>query len=60
MNPLAIIALIQGLLAVGVEAVTAWQTVSAIVAAKRDPTPEEFAQAGLDDDAAHAAIQALS
>lgn len=60
MNPLSIIALIQGLLQVGTEAATAWGLVSGIVAANRDPTPEEWAQANMDADAAHAAVQALS
>jgi hypothetical protein len=60
MNPLAVLALVQGLVNVGAEAVAAWNIVSAVVKENRHPTPVEFAQAGLDDDAAHAAIQALS
>lgn len=59
MNPLAIIALINGLIQVGTEAATAWQTVSGIVSANRDPTPAEWALADMDADAAHAAVQAL-
>jgi hypothetical protein len=57
MNPLAIIALIEGLISVGTDAVTAWNTISAIVAAKRDPTPAEWALANLQADVAHNAVQ---
>jgi hypothetical protein len=56
MNPLAIIALIEGLISVGTDAVTAWKTVSTIVAAKRDPTPAEWALANAQADAAHNAV----
>jgi hypothetical protein len=58
LNPIAILTLVQGLIQVGTEAATAWQTVSTIVAAGRDPTPDEWALAGLDAAAAHAAVQA--
>ncbi len=56
MNPLAIISLIEGLIAVGTDAVTAWNTIAAIVAAKRDPTAAEWALANLQADAAHQAV----
>lgn len=59
MNPLAIIALIQGLIQVGAEAATAWETVSGIVTAGRDPTAAEWALADMDADSAHAAVQQL-
>jgi hypothetical protein len=60
MNPLAIIALIQGLISVGTEAMSAWNTVSEIVAANRNPTAAEWAAAGLDADAVHAAVAGLT
>ena len=60
MNPLAIIALIQGLIQVGTEAATARETVSTVVKENRDPTPAEWALADMDADQAHAAVQALT
>lgn len=59
MNALAIVALIEALISTGAEAVSAWETVSAIVTEKRDPTATEWAAAGLDADAAHVAVAAL-
>lgn len=59
MNALAVVALIEALVSAGVEGVSAWQTVSAIVTEKRDPTAVEWAAAGLDADAAHAAVAGL-
>lgn len=56
MNPLAIITLIEGLISASTDAATAWNLVAAIVAAKRDPTPAEWAQANIEADAAHAAV----
>ena len=60
MQPLAIIALIQGLIQVGTEAAAAWNVVKKVVSENRDPTPEEWALADMNADEAHAAVQALS
>jgi hypothetical protein len=61
MDPVALVTYIENLtLAVGAgttDALTAWNTVSGIVMAKRDPTPDEWALANAAADTAHAAVQ---
>ncbi len=59
MTPLTIVALIQALISAGVEAASAWQAVSTVVAENRNPTAAEWTLAGIDADTAHAAVAAL-
>ncbi len=56
-NGPAILSFIQQLVSVGTDAVTAWDTVKPMVANDVPPTHEQWVQAGLDVDAAHAQVQ---
>jgi len=58
MDAAAIIALIQGLISLAPEAQAAWAKISAIIAANRAPTEEEWTAIQAEAAAAHAAVQA--
>ena len=57
-NGPAILAFIQQLVAVGTDAVEAWNAVSPMVANDTAPTDAQWAALGVSADAAHAAVQA--
>ena len=52
-----VLALVQGLVQTGADAVEAWNTVSSVVSENRAPTDAEWAAAGLSADQVHAAAQ---
>ena len=54
-----LLTLVQGLVATGIEAVPAWNVVSALYKENRAPTADEWAMANMTEDNAYAAVQAL-
>lgn len=58
-NGPAILAFIQQLVAVGTDAVEAWDAISPMVSGDVAPTADQWTAAGLSADEAHAAVQAL-
>jgi hypothetical protein len=55
--PAVLLAIIQGLISTVPAAVSAWQALQPILAAGRDPTPEEWAAIMPQILAAHKAVQ---
>lgn len=57
MNPMTVLALVQGVLQGIPEALAVWQSVQAMVAAGQDPTAEDWAALQVQVAAAHQAVQ---
>lgn len=55
----AVLAFIEQLISLGSSGLTAWATLSPILASGNDPTPEQWATLNTQADAAHAAVQGL-